>query len=99
MDAQVVVINHHLFFADMAVKDTGFGELVPESQVYVFDEAHQLPEIATNYFGKSVGSRTILIWRRTSSSPTGPRPMTWGSLARRRTGSPSRARTCASPSG
>ena len=60
MDAQVVVINHHLFFADMAVKDTGFGELVPEAQVYVFDEAHQLPEIATNYFGKSVGSRTIL---------------------------------------
>lgn len=59
MDAQVVVINHHLFFADMAVKDTGFGELVPEAQVYVFDEAHQLPEIATNYFGKSVGSRTI----------------------------------------
>ncbi|MDM5088652.1 ATP-dependent DNA helicase [Aeromonas bestiarum] len=59
MDAQVVVINHHLFFADMAVKDTGFGELVPEAQVYVFDEAHQLAEIATNYFGKSVGSRTI----------------------------------------
>ncbi len=55
----VVVINHHLFCADMAVKDTGFGELVPEAQVYVFDEAHQLPEIATNYFGKSVGSRTI----------------------------------------
>ena len=60
MEAQVVVINHHLFLADMAVKDTGFGELVPEAQVYVFDEAHQLPEIATNYFGKSVGSRTIL---------------------------------------
>ncbi|WP_421243389.1 ATP-dependent DNA helicase [Aeromonas enteropelogenes] len=59
MDAQVVVINHHLFFADLAVKDTGFGELVPQAQVYVFDEAHQLPEIATNYFGKSVGSRTI----------------------------------------
>ena len=59
MEAQVVVINHHLFFADMAVKDTGFGELVPEAQVYVFDEAHQLPEIASNYFGKSVGSRTI----------------------------------------
>ncbi|MGY4024953.1 ATP-dependent DNA helicase [Aeromonas rivuli] len=59
MDAQVVVINHHLFFADMAVKDTGFGELVPEAQVYVFDEAHQLGEIATNYFGKSVSSRTI----------------------------------------
>ncbi|WED78685.1 ATP-dependent DNA helicase [Aeromonas allosaccharophila] len=59
MDAQVVVINHHLFFADMAVKDTGFGELVPEAQVYVFDEAHQLAEIATNYFGKSVGSRTV----------------------------------------
>ncbi|MGL5030417.1 MAG: ATP-dependent DNA helicase [Aeromonas sp.] len=60
MDAQVVVINHHLFFADMAVKDTGFGELVPDAQVYVFDEAHQLAEIATHYFGKSVGSRSIL---------------------------------------
>ncbi len=62
MDAQVVVINHHLFFADMAVKDTGFGELVPEAQVYVFDEAHQLPEIASHYFSASrykPGSRTI----------------------------------------
>lgn len=59
MDAQVVVINHHLFFADLAVKDTGFGELVPEAQVYVFDEAHQLPEIATGYFGKSVSSRSL----------------------------------------
>ncbi|MBC8674416.1 hypothetical protein H2136_21805 [Aeromonas hydrophila] len=99
MDAQVVVINHHLFFADMAVKDTGFGELVPEAQVYVFDEAHQLPEIATNYFGKSVGSRTILIWRRISSSPIGPRPTTWPSSARRPTGLPLPARICGSPSG
>ncbi len=59
MEAQVVVINHHLFFADLAVKDTGFGELVPEAQVYVFDEAHQLPEIATSYFGKSLSSRSV----------------------------------------
>jgi ATP-dependent DNA helicase DinG len=47
LDAQVVVINHHLFFADMSVKDTGFGELLPDADVYIFDEAHQLPDIAS----------------------------------------------------
>jgi len=59
MDAQVVVINHHLFFADMSVKDTGFGELLPEADVYIFDEAHQLPDIASQYFGESISSRQL----------------------------------------
>jgi ATP-dependent DNA helicase DinG len=58
MDAQVVVINHHLFFADMAVKDTGFGELVPGAGLCVRRGA-PAAEIASHYFGKSVGSRTI----------------------------------------
>lgn len=60
MEAEVVVINHHLFFADMALKDTGFGELVPQAEALIFDEAHQLPEIAAQYFGESLSSRQII---------------------------------------
>ncbi len=50
MDADVVVVNHHLFLADMVVKDSGFGELIPEADVMIFDEAHQLPDIASPVF-------------------------------------------------
>jgi ATP-dependent DNA helicase DinG len=60
MDAQLLVINHHLFFADMVVKDTGFAELIPDADVYIFDEAHQLPDIASGYFGESLSSRQLL---------------------------------------
>lgn len=59
MDAELVVVNHHLFFADLSLKDTGFGELVPEVDCIVFDEAHQIPDIATEYFGEAVSSRQI----------------------------------------
>ncbi|OYD23878.1 ATP-dependent DNA helicase [Oceanimonas baumannii] len=57
MEAQVVVVNHHLFFADMAVRDTGFGQLIPDAEVCILDEAHQLPEIAGQYFGQSQSGR------------------------------------------
>lgn len=60
MEAQVIVVNHHLFFADMAVRDTGFGQLIPDADAYVLDEAHQLPEIAGQYFGESQSSRQLL---------------------------------------
>ncbi|SFC14410.1 ATP-dependent DNA helicase [Pseudoalteromonas denitrificans] len=60
MEADLVIVNHHLFFADMAVKDTGFAELIPQAHGYIFDEAHQLAEIASNYFGQSVSSRALL---------------------------------------
>ncbi|AWL12300.1 DNA helicase [Saliniradius amylolyticus] len=59
LDAEVVVVNHHLFFADMALKNTGFGELIPESDLVVFDEAHQIPDIATEYFGENLSSRQL----------------------------------------
>ena len=59
MDSDVVVVNHHLFLADLAIKETGFGELIPEADVFIFDEAHQLPDIASQYFGQSVSSRQI----------------------------------------
>ncbi|HHC6597601.1 TPA: ATP-dependent DNA helicase [Vibrio parahaemolyticus] len=59
MDSDIVVVNHHLFLADLAIKETGFGELIPEADVFIFDEAHQLPDIASEYFGQSVSSRQI----------------------------------------
>ena len=59
MDSDVVVVNHHLFLADLAIRETGFGELIPDADVFIFDEAHQLPDIASEYFGQSVSSRQI----------------------------------------
>ncbi|OOF58720.1 ATP-dependent DNA helicase [Rodentibacter myodis] len=59
LNADLVVVNHHLFFADMAVKESGFGELIPNAEVIIFDEAHQLPDIASQYFGQSLTSRQL----------------------------------------
>lgn len=53
-EAQVLVVNHHLFCADLALREQGFGELLPEADVYIFDEAHQLPDIAAQFLGFSV---------------------------------------------
>ncbi|PCI63622.1 MAG: ATP-dependent helicase [Gammaproteobacteria bacterium] len=59
IDANLIVINHHLFFADMALKDTGFGELIPQADVVIFDEAHQIPDIASEYFGEAFSTRQL----------------------------------------
>lgn len=59
MDADLIVVNHHLFLADLAIKETGFGELIPQADVFIFDEAHQLPDIASQYFGQSLSSRQL----------------------------------------
>ncbi len=58
-DADLVVVNHHLFFADMALRDEGFGELLPGADAVILDEAHQLPEVASQFFGLSLGSRHL----------------------------------------
>ena len=57
--ADIVVVNHHLYFADHALKQDGFGKLLPEADVWIFDEAHQLPDIASNFLGQSVSLRQI----------------------------------------
>ena len=57
--ADVVVVNHHLLLADLALKDAGFGELLPGAEAIVVDEAHLLPEIAQYFFGISVGTREL----------------------------------------
>ncbi|MCO6413863.1 MAG: ATP-dependent DNA helicase [Thiogranum sp.] len=58
-EADLVVINHHLLCADLALKEEGFGELLPGADAFVIDEAHQLPETAARFFGLSLSSRQI----------------------------------------
>lgn len=58
--ADVVVVNHHLFFADVALKDSGIAELLPSANTVIFDEAHQLPEVATLFFGDTISTSQVL---------------------------------------
>ncbi|AIO32991.1 ATP-dependent DNA helicase [Burkholderia pseudomultivorans] len=58
--ADVVVVNHHLFFADIMLRDTGMAELLPNANTVIFDEAHQLPETATLFFGETLSTTQIL---------------------------------------
>lgn len=58
--ADVVVVNHHLFFADVALKDTGVAELLPSANTIIFDEAHQLPDTATLFFGDTFSTSQVL---------------------------------------
>ncbi len=59
MEADVVVVNHHLFFADIALKDNGVAELLPTANTVIFDEAHQLPDIATTFFGRFISTQQL----------------------------------------
>ena len=56
LDADVVVVNHHLFFADIVLRDEGISELLPSCNTVILDEAHQLPDTATLFFGQQVSS-------------------------------------------
>ena len=58
--ADVVVVNHHLLLADLALKQEGFGEILPGAQVFVVDEAHQLPELAAQFFGEGLSARPLV---------------------------------------
>ncbi len=64
MAADIVVVNHHLFFADMALRDTGVAELLPSVDVAVFDEAHQLAEAGVNFLGTILGSGQVIDFAR-----------------------------------
>lgn len=58
--ADVVVVNHHLLLADLALKQEGFGEILPGAQVFIVDEAHQLPELAAQFFGEGLSARPLV---------------------------------------
>ena len=59
-EADLVVVNHHLLLADLALKEEGFGEVLPSADAFIIDEAHQLPEIASDFFGLRVSTRALL---------------------------------------
>jgi ATP-dependent DNA helicase DinG len=67
-EADLVVVNHHLLCADFALKEEGFGELLPEADCFIVDEAHQLPETASNFFGVSITGRQLLELARDSET-------------------------------
>ena len=58
--ADVVVVNHHLFFADVMLRDEGVAELLPSANTVIFDEAHQLPEVAGLFFGEDVSTSQLI---------------------------------------
>ncbi len=58
-ETDIVIVNHSLLLSDMALRDNGFGELLPDVDCIIFDEAHQLAEMASQYFGISVSSRQL----------------------------------------
>lgn len=66
--ADVVVVNHHLFFADVMLRDEGVAELLPSANTVIFDEAHQLPDVAGLFFGEDVSTNQILELCRDSNS-------------------------------
>ncbi len=57
--ADIVVVNHHLLLADMALRDDGVGEVLPAANAFIIDEAHQLPEAASQFFGLRLSSRQL----------------------------------------
>ncbi|MDD0837237.1 ATP-dependent DNA helicase [Curvibacter sp. HBC61] len=63
--AEVVVVNHHLFFADQQLRDTGVAELLPQVQAVIFDEAHRLNEIGVQFMGRQFSTRG---WRQLSAA-------------------------------
>jgi len=58
-DADVVVVNHHLLFADMALKQSGFGEVLPGAGAFIVDEAHQAPATASQFFSVTISARQV----------------------------------------
>ncbi|MEO8670436.1 MAG: ATP-dependent DNA helicase [Tahibacter sp.] len=58
-EADLVVVNHHLLFADLAIKQEGFGEILPGAHAFILDEAHQIPELAGQFFSVSLSSRQL----------------------------------------
>jgi ATP-dependent DNA helicase DinG len=58
-EADIVVVNHHLLLADLALKEEGWGDILPTADAVILDEAHQLPELAAQFFGLQFGSRGI----------------------------------------
>ena len=55
-----MIVNHHLFFADLVLKDAELSEILPKANTVIFDEAHQIPEIASIFFGQNISTNQII---------------------------------------
>jgi ATP-dependent DNA helicase DinG len=66
--ADIVVVNHHLLLADLALKDEGFGDLLPGAEAVILDEAHQIPDIAAQFFGHTWSVRQVQLFIRDSAA-------------------------------
>jgi ATP-dependent DNA helicase DinG len=55
-DADLIIVNHHLFFADLALRQDDFGSILPEYSAVIFDEAHEIEDVASDYFGRQVSN-------------------------------------------
>ena len=62
--ADIIIVNHHLLLADLALKESGFGDLLPGTEAVILDEAHQVPETAAQFFGASLSARQVLGFAR-----------------------------------
>lgn len=70
-DAELVVVNHHLLFADLAIKQEGFGEILPGAHAFILDEAHQVPELAGQFFSVSLSARQLTELARDAQAECG----------------------------
>jgi ATP-dependent DNA helicase DinG len=64
IESDVVIVNHHLLLADLALKEDGFGDLLGAADAVILDEAHQIPDLATQFFGARFGSRQVELMLR-----------------------------------
>jgi ATP-dependent DNA helicase DinG len=55
-EADLIIVNHHLFFADLAIRQDDFGSILPEYSAVIFDEAHEIEDVASDYFGRQISS-------------------------------------------
>src|SRR5262249_51204958 len=59
LEADIVIVNHHLLLADLSLKEDGFGDILGSADAVILDEAHQIPDLATQFFGANVSGRRI----------------------------------------
>jgi ATP-dependent DNA helicase DinG len=71
VEADIVIVNHHLLLADMALKEDGFGDLLGAADAVILDEAHQIPDLATQFFGTRLGSRQVELLLRDTRQELG----------------------------
>jgi ATP-dependent DNA helicase DinG len=71
VEADIVIVNHHLLLADLALKEDGFGDLLGTADAVILDEAHQIPDLATQFFGTRLGSRQVELLLRDARQELG----------------------------